>query len=93
MQDEADAAALRLQDILGAGNFYLEMQDHGITEQTTVNMALMSMSQRLGIDLVVTNDIHYTYADDVESHDILLCLQTGKKLSDEDRMRYVGGQY
>lgn len=93
MQDEADAAALRFVEILGQGNFYLEMQDHGISEQTTVNMALMSMSRRLGIDLVVTNDIHYTYADDVESHDILLCLQTGKKLADEDRMRYTGGQY
>ncbi len=93
MQDEADAAALRLDEILGHGNFFLEMQDHGMSEQTTVNMALMSMSKRLGIELVVTNDIHYTYAEDAEPHDILLCLQTGKKLSDEDRMRYVGGQY
>ncbi|MCR5509356.1 MAG: DNA polymerase III subunit alpha [Lachnospiraceae bacterium] len=93
LQSEADAAALRLRDILGEGNFFLEMQDHGIPEQTTVNMALMDMSRRLGIELVVTNDVHYTYADDAEPHDILLCLQTGKKLSDEDRMRYVGGQY
>ena len=92
-QDEADAAALRFKEILGEGNFFLEMQDHGISEQTKVNMALMDMSKRLGIDLVVTNDVHYTYADDAEAHDILLCLQTGKKLSDEDRMRYVGGQY
>ena len=93
MQSEADAAALRLRDILGEGSFFLEMQDHGIPEQTTVNMALMDMSRRLGIELVVTNDVHYTYADDAEPHDILLCLQTGKKLSDEDRMRYIGGQY
>ena len=93
LQSEADAAALRLRDILGEGNFFLEMQDHGIPEQTTVNMALMDMSRRLGIELVVTNDVHYTYANDAEPHDILLCLQTGKKLSDEDRMRYVGGQY
>ncbi|MCR5595336.1 MAG: DNA polymerase III subunit alpha [Lachnospiraceae bacterium] len=93
MQDEADAAALRMNEILGPGNFFLEMQDHGISEQTTVNMALMDMSKRLGIDLVVTNDVHYTYEEDSEPHDILLCLQTGKKLADEDRMRYVGGQY
>ena len=93
LQSEADAAALRLQDILGKGNFFLEMQDHGISEQTTVNMALMDMSRRLGIDLVVTNDVHYTYAVDAEPHDLLLCLQTNKKVTDEDRMRYAGGQY
>lgn len=92
-QDEADIAALRLQEIFGKDNFFLELQDHGITDQATVNMAIMDMSQRLGIELVATNDVHYTYAEDAEPHDILLCLQTGKKLSDEDRMRYVGGQY
>jgi len=92
-KDEAQAAALKLESIFGKGNFFLELQDHGITEQTTVNMALMEMSKDLGIELVATNDCHYTYAGDAESHDILLCLQTGKKLSDEDRMRYVGGQY
>ena len=92
-QDEADEAALRLQEIFGKGNFFLELQDHGITDQARVNMAIMDMSQRLGIELVATNDVHYTYAEDAEPHDILLCLQTGKKLDDEDRMRYVGGQY
>ena len=56
-------------------------------------MGLMRMSQELGIDLVATNDIHYIYEEDEEPHDILLCLQTGKKLSDENRMRYEGGQY
>ncbi len=93
MKDEADAAALRLKRILGEGNFFLEMQDHGMSDQTTVNMALMEMSKRLDIPLVVTNDVHYTYADDMESHDILLCIQTNKKVYEEDRMRYVGGQY
>ena len=93
MKADADAAALRLKKILGDGNFFLEMQDHGLSDQTTVNMALMEMSKRLDIPMVVTNDVHYTYADDMESHDILLCLQTNKKLQDEDRMRYVGGQY
>lgn len=71
----------------------MELQDHGIPTQQTVNMALMAMSKELDIPLVATNDVHYTYADDVKPHDILLCLQTGKKLADEDRMRYEGGQY
>ena len=62
-------------------------------EQKLVNQALLRMSQETGIELVATNDIHYTYADDVKPHDILLCIQTGKKLADEDRMRYEGGQY
>lgn len=86
--DKAKAAALRMQDIFGEGNFFLEMQDHGISEQTKVNTALLKMAKETGIGLVVTNDIHYTYKDDVEAHDILLCIQTGKKVQDEDRMRY-----
>ena len=93
LTQEAEAAALRLQGIFGQGNFFLELQDHGIPAQRTVNMALLEMSRKLGIELVATNDIHYTYAEDAQPHDILLCLQTGKKLSDEDRMRYEGGQY
>ena len=71
----------------------MELQDHGILEQKTVNQQLLRLSDELGVDLVCTNDVHYTYADDVEAHDILLCIQTGKKKSDEDRMRYEGGQY
>ena len=90
---EARAAALRYDEIFGHGNFFLELQDHGIPEQRNVNAALMGLSQELDIPMVVTNDCHYTYADDAESHDILLCIQTGKKVSDEDRMRYEGGQY
>ena len=89
----ADKAALKYLDIFGEGNFFLELQDHGYEDQQKVNMALMSMSRRLRIPLIATNDIHYTYADDVEAHDILLCIQTGKKLSDENRMRYPGGQF
>ncbi|MGI6095119.1 MAG: DNA polymerase III subunit alpha [Lachnospiraceae bacterium] len=91
--EEACKAALAYEKIFGKGNFFLEMQDHGIPEQQLVNQQLLRMSRELGIELVVTNDIHYTYETDVESHDILLCLQTGKKLQDEDRMRYEGGQY
>ena len=91
--EEAKAAALRYDEIFGHGNFFLEMQDHGIMEQHHVNAALMNLSKELDIPLVVTNDCHYTYAEDAEAHDLLLCIQTGKKVSDEDRMRYEGGQY
>ena len=90
---EAEKAALRYQDIFGKGNFFLELQDHGIKEQQFVDQTLISMSRKLDIPLVCTNDCHYTYDTDAEPHDILLCLQTGKKLSDSDRMRYEGGQY
>ena len=91
--DEAKKAARKYEDCFGKGNYFLEMQDHGIPEQKTVNAALMRMSKELDIPLVVTNDVHYTYAEDEKPHDILLCIQTAKKLSDEDRMRYEGGQY
>ncbi len=91
--EEGKTAALRLQEIFGKGNFFLEMQDHGIPEQQTVNASLLRMHQETGIDLVATNDVHYIYDTDVEAHDILLCIQTQKKVQDEDRMRYDGGQY
>ena len=91
--DEAKKVARRYEDCFGKGNFFLELQDHGIPAQQMVNSALLNMSKELDIPLVATNDVHYTYAEDAQPHDILLCLQTGKKLSDEDRMRYEGGQY
>ncbi|WP_026517624.1 DNA polymerase III subunit alpha [Butyrivibrio sp. MC2021] len=90
---KAKEAAMRLDNIFGHGNFFLELQDHGIPEQRTVNNYLLALSQELDIPLVATNDCHYTYADDAEAHDLLLCIQTGKKVSDEDRLRYEGGQY
>ncbi|MEG2349408.1 MAG: DNA polymerase III subunit alpha, partial [Hungatella sp.] len=90
---EGKQAALRYEEIFGKGNFFLELQDHGIPQQKTVNQALLRLSQELGIDLVATNDIHYTFAEDAVPHDILLCIQTAKKVSDENRMRYEGGQY
>jgi len=93
MYEEAKKVALKYEKVLGKGNFFLELQDHGIPEQKTVNQQLLRMSRETGIELVATNDIHYTYAEDEASHDILLCIQTGKKLDDEDRMRYEGGQY
>ena len=93
LYEEAKKAALEYRDIFGEGNYFLELQDHGIPEQSLVNQRLLQMSEELGIELVVTNDVHYTYAEDAKPHDILLCIQTGKKLSDENRMRYEGGQY
>ena len=91
--DEAKKAALKYLDCFGEGNYFLEIQDHGIPEQKTVNTTLLNISKELNIPLVATNDIHYTYAEDAKPHDILLCIQTAKKLNDEDRMRYEGGQY
>ncbi len=91
--DEAGKVAKRYEACFGRGNFFLELQDHGIPTQQTVNAALLRMSKELDIPLVATNDVHYTYAEDAQPHDILLCLQTGRKLADEDRMRYEGGQY
>ena len=91
--DEARKAAIRYRDCFGEGNYFLELQDHGIPEQKLVNTELLKLSRELSIPLVTTNDVHYTYAGDAKPHDILLCIQTGKKLADEDRMRYEGGQY
>lgn len=93
LYEDAKQKALEYQDIFGKGNFFLELQDHGIPEQTAVNQRLLQMSEELDIELVATNDVHYTYAEDEKPHDILLCIQTGKKLEDENRMRYEGGQY
>lgn len=91
--EEAKKEALRLQEVFGENNFFLEMQDHGIPEQKTVNQGMLRLNRDTGIPLVATNDIHYTLASDEESHDILLCIQTQKKVEDENRMRYEGGQY
>ena len=89
----ARKAAYEYRDIFGKDNFFLELQDHGIPEQKHVNRQLVRMHDEEGFPLVCTNDCHYTYKEDVDSHDILLCIQTGKKVMDEDRMRYEGGQY
>ncbi len=93
LTEEAKKAARKYEACFGKGNYFLELQDHGIPEQQTVNTALLQMSKELDIPLVATNDVHYTYAEDEKPHDILLCIQTAKKLADEDRMRYEGGQY
>ncbi len=91
--NDAKEEAIRLQKIFGAGNFFLELQDHGIPEQKMVNAQLLRMNEETGIPLICTNDIHYTYDSDAEAHDVLLCIQTGKKINDKDRMKYEGGQY
>lgn len=93
LNDEAKKAALKYESCFGKGNYFLELQNHGIPEQNMVNGVLLQISKELDIPLVATNDVHYTYAEDEKPHDILLCIQTAKKLADEDRMRYEGGQY
>ncbi|MBQ1473026.1 MAG: DNA polymerase III subunit alpha [Lachnospiraceae bacterium] len=93
LYEDAKAVALKYEACFGKGNYFLEMQDHGIPAQRTVNQGLLRMSQETGIELVCTNDCHYTNAEDADAHDLLLCIQTGKKVQDEDRMRYEGGQY
>ncbi len=91
--EDARAAARRMNDLFGQGNFFLELQDHGLRQQTQVNSVIMRMSKELDIPLVVTNDVHYIKEEDAVPHDILLCIQTGKLVTDKDRMRYEGGQF
>ena len=93
MYEEAKKKALYYQKIFGQDHYYLELQDHGYDLQKSVNAGLLRISAETGIPLTVTNDIHYTYADDASAHDVLLCIQTGKKLKDTDRLRYEGGQF
>ncbi len=93
MYEEAKKTALKYEEIFGKGNYFLELQDHGIDTQRTVNAGLIRLSQETGIELIASNDVHYTFREDAEAHDILLCIQTNKKVNDTDRMRYEGGQY
>ena len=92
-EDDAKKVAKKYKDLFGEGNFYLELQNHGIPEQKFVNQSLVRIGKELDIPLVATNDIHYINAEDATAHDILLCIQTGKTVSDTDRMRYEGGQF
>jgi DNA polymerase-3 subunit alpha len=91
--DEARAIALRLDALLGRGQFYLELQDNGLPEQSLVNSALIRISRETGIPLVATNDCHYLRQEDARAHEVLLCMQTGKRMSDEDRMRMEGDAF
>lgn len=90
---DAEKLALRLKNMFSEGDFYLELQDHGLSEQKQVNMALLKMSKKLDIPLVATNDVHYLEKDDAPIHDILLCIQTGKNISDQTRMRFPSDQF
>ena len=91
--DMAAAEAVELQDLFGKGNFYLELQDHGLEGQRRVNPALIEMSRKTGIPLVCTNDTHYLRREDTVAHDVLLCIGTGKLVSQQDRMRYESDQF
>lgn len=93
LYEKGKEAALKFQHIFGENHYFLELQDHGIGAQKIVNQSLLRLHKETGIPLVATNDTHYIFPEDAEAHDILLCIQTQKLLSDEDRMRYEGGQY
>ncbi len=96
LNDEYDAAkemAITLEEIMGKGNFFLEIQDHGMKQQQKVNQLTLRLAEELGIPLVATNDVHYIKDEDANPHEVLLCIQTGKTMADEDRMIYEGGQF
>lgn len=87
--EKAKNIALQYRDIFGEGNFYLEIQDHGLPEQKEVNAALVKLSKEINIPLVATNDIHYVNKEDSKIHDVLMCIQMGKTVNDPNRMKLV----
>ena len=91
--ERAEALIAEYVEIFGQDNFFLEIQDHGLPEEKTVNRALREFAKKYDIGLVATNDVHYVHADDSEFHDILLCVQTGRTINDPDRMRFSGPDY
>lgn len=91
--DEADALALKLKSMFAEGDFYLEIQNHGIPEQKLVNQYLAEMSKKLDIKMVATNDVHYLYKEDAEMQDVLMCVQMGKFLDDTDRMKFSTDEF
>ena len=91
--EQAKEEVLEYKDIFGADNFFLELQDHGLAEEKEVNNELVRLSEDCDIPLVATNDTHYLKQDDAQAHDILLCIQTGKKVSDEDRMKFPNQEF
>jgi len=91
--DAALAEAAELRDIFGKGNFFLELQNHGLANQQRVNPAIIEIARKTGIPLVCTNDTHYLRRDDSVAHDVLLCIGTGKLVSQQDRMRYESDQF
>lgn len=91
--DEAARAALEFEEILGKGNYYLEIQEHGLDAQRRIRKPMFELSKRTGIPLVATNDSHYLMADDVKAHDMLLCIGTGKSINDPNRLTYGSPRY
>lgn len=91
--EKAKSLALRFNEMFGAGHFYLELQNNGIEEQNLVNQTLIKMSKETGIPLVATNDAHYLRREDAKAHEVLLCIQTGKKITDEDRMKFSSDDF
>lgn len=91
--EAAKQAALSYNEIFGQGNFYLELQDHGIKEQSLVNQEVVRLSRETGIPLVATNDVHYVDKEDAAAQDILLCIQTGKSILEEDRLKFQGQEF
>lgn len=91
--EQASAKALYYESLFGKGNFFLEVQDHGIPDQKIVNKGLIDISNKTGIPLVATNDVHYTNQDDATAQDILICIGTNKKVNETDRMKFTGSEY
>ncbi len=92
-KERAEKRALEYLEIFGEGNFYLELQDHGLEEQRRINPLILELSEKTGIPLVATNDVHYIEKSDAKYQDVLLCIQTGKNLDDEDRMKFTGEEF
>ncbi|MDU5595431.1 DNA polymerase III subunit alpha [Peptoniphilus rhinitidis] len=91
--EAAKKSALEYRKIFGENNFFLELQDHGMPEQARVNRELINLSKELEIPLTVSNDVHYLNKDDAKSHDVLLCIQTGKTVNDENRMKFPSDEF
>ena len=91
--EEAKEAALRYEEIFGKGNFYLELQDHGLQEQAYVNPQIIRLSRETGIPLVVTNDCHYIEKEDTRMHHVLICIQTNRTVEDEDLLEFGSDEF
>ncbi|MCK8825556.1 DNA polymerase III subunit alpha [Fuchsiella alkaliacetigena] len=92
-EEQAKKTIKQYQEVFGADNFYLELQDQGLRKEKVVNSSLLDFSQQLDVPVVATNDVHYLYQEDAQVHDVLLCIQTGKNLADEDRLEFSSDQF
>ncbi|MBN2206011.1 MAG: DNA polymerase III subunit alpha, partial [Candidatus Aminicenantes bacterium] len=93
LEADAERVAGEYADIFAKGDFYLELQDHGLPLQKTVNAGLVRLAAKTGLPLVATNDVHYLRKEDAESHDVLLCVQTNRKVTDQDRIRFASNEF